>query len=62
MEREAVHTSAKSLLDGANGALNLAHVTVSRDNVHGDGVNVFTDALKFVISVNVADVETAGLV
>jgi hypothetical protein len=61
-EREAMYARAEALFDGSDRAFNFANVAISRDNVQLNGPKVVTDTLKFVISVHVADVETAVLV
>ncbi len=61
-KRKAVGAGAGALLDGMNGALNLANVAVRRDNVDNDGQEGRTDARKLMVTVHVGDGQAAGLV
>lgn len=49
-----------ALLGGAVRAFNLADVTVGGNNFHVNGGHIAADAFKFLITVNVTDVESAG--
>ena len=60
LERQAVDGGAESLFDSLDGPLDFADVTIGRDNVHVDQVDIFPDAFKFVVGVNVNDNKTAG--
>ena len=50
---------ANALLNGPDGPFNFANMTVGGDNIESDGKEGVSDALKFVVSVNIADGETA---
>lgn len=36
LKQEPMHTCTKPLLDGTDGALGFAYMTVGQDNIHGD--------------------------
>ena len=57
-----MYTVAEALLDGPNGAFDLVHVAVGCDNVHSNWVNGIADAFELVVSLNVADGKTMGVV
>ena len=53
---------ADPLLDHSYGTFDLPNVAVRWNNVKVNGANVGTEALKLVVSVNVTDSETSGMV
>ena len=53
---------AETFFDGADGAFNLANVTVGGDNVDVDGAYVVANAVKLVVNVKVADLESAACI
>lgn len=53
---------SEAILDGTDRPLNLAYVTVGRDNVKRNREELVTNALEFVIAVHVANDEATGLV
>ena len=59
LKRKAVNTRARAFFDRADRSLDFADVTVGRDYVHFDGLDVVLDALKLVVSVHVANEEAA---
>ena len=61
-EREAVDTGAEALLDRANTALNLANMAIGRDDVHRDRADVLANTVKFIVGVDVANVEASRTV
>jgi hypothetical protein len=61
-KRETVYACAEALLNSADRAFDFAHVAIGGDDDHGDGVDVVTDAFKFVVGMNVAYGETTRLV
>jgi hypothetical protein len=61
-EREAVHAATETLLNCTDGSFDFTDVTVGGDDVHGDGTNIVTDAVKFIVGVDVTHSETAGTV
>jgi hypothetical protein len=61
-EREAMDARTEALFDGSDRAFNFANVAISRNNVQLDGPKLVTDALKFMISMHVANIKTAVLV
>ena len=52
----------KTLLERADGPLDLADVAVGSDDVDREGVDIVTDALELAVSMESGEVETAGLV
>jgi hypothetical protein len=56
---EAVSASAEGLLDGANGTFDFANVTIRGNDVEMDGGKSKACALKFLVPVDVNNVETA---
>ena len=61
-ERETMYASTKTLFDGPSGAFNFANVTVSGYDVHSNRMDGVAEALKLVVTVDVADGEAARLV
>ena len=55
-----MNAGAQALLHGANGSFDLAHVTVSGDDVECDGQQLSANTVKFIVGVDVMDAETAG--
>jgi len=50
------------LLESADGMLNLTHVTVRGNDVHVNGEYIITDALKFVVSMDVVNSKVASMI
>ena len=55
-------TRAKAVLNGTDRPFYLADVTVGRDDVECDGQQGQSNALEFVVGMNVADRQTARLI
>lgn len=61
-ERETMHSGAKALLNGTDGSLDFADVTVGGDNVKVHGVEGLPNALKFLVGMQGTDVETTSFI
>ena len=59
-KREAVDIRAETLLDGTNGTFDLANMTVGSDDVNVDGGQRLAEVAKFMVTMNINDLETTG--
>jgi hypothetical protein len=62
MKRETMDTRTKALLDRADGALDVADMGVGSRNVQLDGTDLFTDAGKLLVGMDVTDSEATDSV
>ena len=61
-EGKTVDTGSETFFHGADGTLDLADVTVGRDNISDYRKKVVSDAVEFVITMEGGDGETAASV
>ena len=59
-KRKAVNIRAETLFDGANRAFNFTNVAVGSDDVDVDGGESCPEGAKFVVAVDIHDLETTG--
>jgi hypothetical protein len=59
---EAVHAGTEPILNGADGALDLADVAVRRHDVHDNRTEVGTEALELMVRVDVANSKSTRVV
>ena len=58
-ERQTMDEGPEALLGGAHGAFNFADMTIGRNDVDGNRQESVVNTGKFIVSVNVTDLESA---